>query len=242
MSHPIPTVYIVDDDRSVRESLGALLRQAGCQAETFGCAEAFLARPAIAGPSCLLLDVTSQDFDGMSLLGHLSQERVEVPIIAITSRGEVPMTVRAMKQGAIEVLMKPLDTEVVLAAVREAVAQSGAVLHREAGLRDLRARYARLSSREREVMLLVVTGLLNKQVAGQLGISEITVKAHRGRVMRKMQAQSLAELVTMAASLRLPSPGLMPSGCRRAESSDLVLHTPWQPSAEGLGARLALVG
>jgi FixJ family two-component response regulator len=203
MSPPIPIVFVVDDDISVRESLELLIRHEGWLPETFATAEAFLARPPVPVPSCLVLDVTLPDLNGLDLQERIAADRVEMPIIFITGYGDVPMTVRAMKAGAVEFLTKPFGDEVLLAAIRGAIARSAVALGEEAEMRVLRDRYTSLSPREREVMALVVSGLLNKQVGGDLGISEITVKAHRGRMMQKMQAASLADLVGMAAKLRV---------------------------------------
>lgn len=200
---PTPIVFVVDDDISVRESLELLIRHEGWAAETFATAEAFLARPQAPVPSCLVLDVTLPDLNGLDLQQRIAADRVEMPIIFITGYGDVPMTVRAMKAGAVEFLTKPFGDEVLLSAIRDAIARSAVALREEAELRALRHRHASLSTREREVMALVVSGLLNKQVGGELGISEITVKAHRGRMMQKMQATSLADLVGMAAKLRV---------------------------------------
>jgi FixJ family two-component response regulator len=202
MSPPIPIVFVVDDDISVRESLELLIRHEGWLPQTFATAEAFLARPQVAVPSCLVLDVTLPDLNGLDLQKRIAADRVEMPIIFITGYGDVPMTVRAMKAGAVEFLTKPFGDEVLLAAIRGAIDRSAVALREEAEMRVLRDRHASLSPREREVMALVVCGLLNKQVGGELGISEITVKAHRGRMMQKMQAASLADLVGMAAKLR----------------------------------------
>ncbi len=203
MSLPTPIVFVVDDDISVRESLELLIRHEGWVPETFATAEAFLARPQVPVPSCLVLDVTLPDLNGLDLQKRIAADRVEMPIIFITGYGDVPMTVRAMKAGAVEFLTKPFGDEVLLAAIRGAIARSAVALREEAEMRALRDRHASLSPREREVMALVVSGLLNKQVGGELGISEITVKAHRGRMMQKMQASSLADLVGMAAKLRV---------------------------------------
>jgi FixJ family two-component response regulator len=195
-------VFVVDDDISVRESLELLIKTAGWRPETFASAQAFLGRPRSVVPCCLVLDVTLPGLNGLELQQQLA-ERTEMPIIFITGYGDVPMTVRAMKAGAIEFLTKPFKDDVLLEAIRGAIERSRAALHQESEMQLLRSRYASLTPREREVMVLVVSGLLNKQVGGELRISEITVKAHRGQVMRKMKADSLAELVTMAARLGL---------------------------------------
>jgi FixJ family two-component response regulator len=202
MSHATPIVFVVDDDVSVRESLELLIRNAGWQPETFESAQQFLSRPRALVPSCLVLDVTLPGLNGLDLQKRVAVDRTDMPIIFITGHGDVPMTVQAMKAGAVEFLTKPFGDDALLSAIRQALQRSQTALDDEAEIRGLRDCYASLSGREREVMALVVSGLLNKQVGGQLGISEITVKAHRGKVMRKMKANSLADLVTMAARLR----------------------------------------
>ncbi|MGH7303435.1 MAG: response regulator transcription factor [Candidatus Rokuibacteriota bacterium] len=195
-------VFVVDDDVSVRESLELLIRDAGWQPETFVAAREFLSRPRPAAPWCLVLDVTLPGLSGLELQKQLA-ERVDMPIIFITGHGDVPMTVQAMKAGAVEFLTKPFKDDVLLNAIRSAIERSRAALHLDAEMRALRSCYGLLTPREREVMALVASGRLNKQVGGELGISEITVKAHRGQVMRKMKADSLADLVTKAARLLL---------------------------------------
>jgi FixJ family two-component response regulator len=197
-----PIVFVVDDDISVRESLELLIKSAGWHSETFASAQAFLSRPRAAVPSCLVLDVTLPGLNGLELQQQLT-ERTDMPIIFITGYGDVPMSVRAMKAGAVEFLTKPFKDDVLLDAIRGALERSRAALRGESELQVLRSCYASLTPRERQVMALVIAGLLNKQVGGELGISEITVKAHRGQVMRKMKADSLADLVRIAARLSL---------------------------------------
>jgi FixJ family two-component response regulator len=202
-----PTVYVVDDDVSVRESLELLIGDAGYRAETFGAAREFLdflARPRRPGPGCLVLDVSLPDLNGLELQRQLAGEPVPLPIVFITGYGDVPMTVKAMKAGAVEFLTKPWSEDALLEAIGQAVERSRAALDQDAELRALREDHASLSRREREVMTRVVAGRLNKQIAADLGISEITVKAHRGQVMRKMHAESVADLVRMSARLGLP--------------------------------------
>ena len=206
MSQPSPVVFIVDDDVSVRESVELLLRHEGLDVETFVSAQEFLSRPRAVVPSCLVLDFSLPGLNGLELQKLVAVERHEMPIIFITGHGDVPMTVKAMKAGAVEFLTKPFGDDVLLTAVRGALERSRIILERDAEIQALKARYAGLTAREREVMALVVAGLPNKQVGGELGISEITVKAHRGSMMRKMKAESLAELVNVATRLRLKRP------------------------------------
>ena len=204
-SRDTPIVFVVDDDISVRESLESMIRCAGFLPQIFASAQEFLSRPRVFVPSCLVLDVQLPDLNGLDLQERIVTDRIDMPIIFITGHSDVPMSVRAMKAGAMEFLTKPYGDEVLLSAIQQAIEYSHAALHREAELRSLRDCYASLSDRERQVMTLVVRGLLNKQVGAELGISEMTVKAHRGNVMRKMEADSLAELVNMAARLHLAS-------------------------------------
>ena len=207
MSGVTPSVFIVDDDISVRESLQALIAEAGWRPEVFASAREFLDRPRQYAPSCLVLDVSLPDLNGLELQKRIAGDRTDMPIIFITGHGNIPMTVQAMKAGAIEFLTKPFGPDVLLSAIQSAIESSRASLDQEADLQSLRERHESLSGRERQVMGLVVRGLLNKQAGAERDISEITVKAHRGRVMRKMHARSLADLVTMAARLRLATAG-----------------------------------
>ena len=194
-------VFVVDDDVSVRESLELLIHHEGWQAETFASAQEFLDRPRAFVPSCLLLDISLPGLNGLDLQRRIAVERTEMPIIFITGYGDVPKTVQAMKAGAVEFLTKPFNDELLLTAIRQALERSRVAIAQETEMQQLRDRYASLTPREREVMALVVSGLLNKQVGGELGISEITVKAHRGQVMQKMKAKSVADLVKMAGRL-----------------------------------------
>jgi len=204
-----PIVFVVDSDASVRESLEQLINAAGWRAETFASAQEFLARPRSFVPSCLILDVTLPDLSGLELQERIATERTDMPVIFLTGIADVAMTVRAMKRGALEFLTKPFDAEVLLIVIQQAIRRSEIALGRENQLHALRTVYGSLTQREREVMTLVVSGLPNKLVGGELGISEITVKAHRGSVMRKMKADSFANLVNMAARLRVTRPTMM---------------------------------
>jgi FixJ family two-component response regulator len=198
-----PIVFVVDDDVSVRESLELLIKFAGWQPETFASAGEFLARQRATMPNCLVLDISLPDLNGLELQKLIASERTDMPIIFITGHGDVPMTVQAMKGGAVEFLTKPFDDEVLLSAVRHAIKRSAAAIDEQAEISGLRSNYELLTPRERDVMRCVVAGMLNKQIGLQLGISEITVKAHRGKMMQKMKAESLADLVKTAVRLGL---------------------------------------
>jgi formate hydrogenlyase transcriptional activator len=218
LSNPLPNlpiVFVVDDDDSVRESMELLIRHEGWQPETFAFAREFLDRPRPLVPNCLVLDISHQDLNGLDLQKRIVAERAGMPIILITGHGDVPTSVQAMKAGAVEFLIKPFSDEALSGAIREALKRSSRALGREAEIQPVRDCYASLSHRERQVMALVLSGLLNKQVGAELGISEITVKAHRGRVMQKMGAKSVVDLVKMATRLRsecaFTGPGLFRS-------------------------------
>ena len=202
-SYAAPIVFVVDDDPSVRASLESLICAAGWHAETFPTALDFLARPRVRTPSCLVLDLSLPDLNGLELQRRVAVDRIDMPIIFITGHGSVPMAVKAVKAGASEFLTKPFRSDVLLRSIRLAIERSHTALRHDAEMQALQDRYASLSGRERQVMMLVVCGKLNKQVGGELGISEITVKAHRGQVMQKMKADSLAGLVKMAAKLHI---------------------------------------
>ena len=218
-----PTVFVVDDDASVRESLKLLIESAGWQPETFGSAQEFLSRPRVHGPSCLVLDVVLPDINGCDLQ-KLIADRADMPIIFVTGHADVPTTVRAMKAGAVEFLTKPFVADVLLDAIQHAIEESGVALDQEAQMEGLRERYGSLTHRERQVMGLVVSGHLNKQVGAELGISEITVKAHRSKMTRKMKARTVADLVHMADKLRI-------APARRADA-----QRPGSNSSQGEGS------
>jgi FixJ family two-component response regulator len=196
-------VFVVDDDSSVRRSLESLIDSAGWQAETFASAQEFLSSPRVPAPSCLVLDVALPGLNGLELQKRVAVDRTDMPIIFISGYGDVPMTVQAMKAGAIEFLTKPVRADALLSAIQHGLERSHNALQREVEMQALRVHFASLTRRERDVMALVTSGLLNKQVGAELGISEITVKAHRGNMMRKMNARSLPQLVNMAATLRI---------------------------------------
>jgi FixJ family two-component response regulator len=201
-----PIIAIVDDDPSAREGLQSLIRSAGWRVETFVSAQEFLVRPGAEAPSCLVLDLQLPGLSGLDLQKRMAEVGLEIPIVFLTGHGNVPASVQAMKGGAVEFLTKPFDEEVLLQAIQEAIERDRHTRQQHAELRELRDRYASLTARERQVMQQVVSGLLNKQIAAELDITDFTVKIHRGRVMRKMRADSLADLVRMAESLGIRSP------------------------------------
>ena len=205
-----PLVFVIDDDPSVRQALQVLIRSAGWQAEAFATARDFLALPRSGVPSCLVLDLSLPDIDGLDLQRRVAEQGHDMPVVFVTAYGDVQKVVRAMKAGAVDVLTKPFDSSILLGAIANAIELSRAAMRGQAELRALRECYASLTPREREVMARVTAGRLNKQVAGELDISEITVKAHRGKMMRKMNARSFAALVEMAACLRASAPGPLP--------------------------------
>jgi FixJ family two-component response regulator len=218
------TVFVVDPDASIRDELAVLLRRSGWSAETYASAAEFLGRPRRLAPGCLLLDVSLPGLAGLELLQHVATDRTETPVIVISGGIDVPTTVRTMRSGAIELLTKPIHEDTLAAAVGHAIERSEATLPQATERQSLRRRHATLSAREREVMVRVVAGLLNKRIAAALGISEITVKAHRGQVMRKMAAESLADLVRMAMTLRLTTEPAMPM--RASPARDTRMSRP----------------
>lgn len=202
MSDPAPIVYVVDDDASIRDAVRKLLASVGLRSETFGTTQEFLQSKRPEAPACMVLDVRLPDVSGLEFQRELASAGIEIPIIFITGHGDIPMSVRAMKAGAVEFLTKPFRGQELLDAVQEAIAKARITWSTRAQMAELNARYSSLTSREKEVMGLVVAGLLNKQIAAELGASELTIKTHRGRVMDKMKADSVADLVRMSEKLK----------------------------------------
>jgi FixJ family two-component response regulator len=200
-----PIVFVVDDDPAIRESVKRLIMSVGLRVETFGSTREFLAMTRPQAPACLVLDVRLPDVSGLEFQRELADTNVQIPIIFVTGHADVPMTVRAMKAGAVEFLTKPFRGQELLDAIQEAIAKDRMAWNERAQMAELTARYATLTAREKEVLALVVTGLLNKQIAAELGTSELTIKTHRGRVMQKMEADSVADLVKMSEKLKTSS-------------------------------------